>query len=332
MRRALACALVLLGATCGPAVAALPTGAPRELRTSRPADALPHPGALLEEWSLQLVDPRSQGRMAVRVKRSYDEGSGADVVMFADGLATTEELSVMPAARGALVWRGPDGELRLTRRGAGWHLRFSFTRTSGEITLRRARPGVTARLWRLGQEAWLVDRTNASLSWAAPIGTSFASGRVRIGDRELRLRRWRGSLEHRWGHLSDEWRAWEYLGTGVVHTRGGGAWIVHGMNRGDFLTGAGARDAFWLGVMAHVGARGTTFCRPRIARRRWAVSINGPFFVEVLRASCGGRRIAFRRLRDTGTSDGGSAWLRDEARAAARPRGAAWIRYAGHPF
>jgi len=315
MRRTAALTVALAALMAQPALALAP-GAPRKVRTARPDDAQPRHGALMEDWMLHLVDPRSRAHLALRVFRSPDEGSGArlDVLTGGRGLSATD-IPFSP---------------RITHRGRSWTVRFSSPSSSGEIRLGRSRPGVTAGQWQLGREAGYAE--HVTLSWSTPVATSRVSGRVRIGDRSLRLRGWRGSLEHRWGTISILWRAWDHAGTALVHARGGSAWMLQGINRRDFLTGAGARDAFWLGLLVHATPRRTTFCRPRIVRRGWLVSLDGPVAVRTITASCGRRRVRFRRIPDASVPGNSFGRLGDESRASARPRGPAWIRYAGPPL
>lgn len=315
MRRGFACVLVLLGVAAGPA-AALQPGAPRDVRTARPADAAPRSGALMEDWTVELVDPRSRAQVALRTFRSPDEGSGARLDLNHGGRTlSTDEIAFRPA---------------IVRRGRTWTIRFSSPSSEGELRLRRARPGVTAQRWRLGREAGFANRV--TLSWATPVATSHAAGSVRIGDKTVDVRGWRASLEHRWGTFSREWLAWDHLGTGLIHTRGGSAWMLQGLNRRDLLTGAGARDAFWLGLLAHVTPTRTTFCRPRIVRRNWLVSLDGPVAVASFRASCGGHSVRFRRLPGEIVLGNEFGELGEDARASARPSGAAWLRYGGHEY
>ncbi len=328
MRRAVACSFVLLGLAAEPALALQP-GAPRDLRVARPSDALPRPSARFEEWSVQYVDPRSLARAAFRVVRSPEGGSEAQLVVHDREPVLQVAFPVAPAGRGRLAWSGPEGSARVVRRRDIWTVRLAFETASGVIRLRRARPGVTARRWRLGAEAGYAKQV--SLSWSTPIVTSRVAGRIRAGDRSLRLRGWRASLEHRWGRFADDWRAWDHLSTAAVHTRGDSAWILHGMNRRDFVTGVGARDAFWLGVLVHATASRTTFCRPRIVRRGWVLGFSGPLRHERIRAACAGRHVRFRwRPAAHSAIRAGQAWFEDEARAVASPPGAAWMRYAGH--
>ena len=314
MRRAAIAALLLAVAAAEPA-AALAPGAPRHVRTARPADAAARPRALSEDWMLELVDPRSKAYVALRVFRNPDEGQGARLEMNRGGDGfVADDIAFAPA---------------IARRGGAWTIRFSSARSDGEIRLARARPGATAQRWGLGREAGYAD--HVTMSWATPVATARVMGHVRIGAQRVELGGWRGSLEHRWGTYSRNWRAWDHAGTGLVHTRGGSAWMLLGVNRRDFLTGPGARDAFWLRLLVRATPRGTSFCRPRIVRRRWLVSIDGPVAVGSFRASCGRRRIRFTRIADTALPGNSFGEFGDESRARARPAGAAWIRYAGHP-
>lgn len=45
--------------------------------------------------------------------------------------------------------------------------------------------------------------------------------------------------------------------------------MLYGLNRTDTITGPGARDAQWLGLLARINGRRMTICRARIDRRRW---------------------------------------------------------------
>jgi hypothetical protein len=314
MRRALIAALVVAAATVDSA-AALQPGAPRHVRTARAGDATPRAHALMEDWTISLVDPRSHAQVAVRLFRSPDEGNGTRVELNHGGRSlSTDDFTARPP---------------LTHRGRTWRLRFSSPTSSGEIRLRRSRPGVTAQRWQLGREAGFAK--HVTLSWATVVATSTASESVRIGDKTVNVDGWRGSLEHRWGTFSRDWRAWEHLSAGLIHTRGGSAWMLQGVNRRDFLTGAGARDGFWLGLLVHTTPSRTTFCRPRIVRRGWLpAGIDGPGAVTKVRASCGGHTVRFRRIPDTVILGSEFGPLSEDSRAAARPRGAAWLRYAGH--
>ena len=314
MRRAAIAALLL--ATAAEPAAALAPGAPRHVRTARAADVQPRTGAPAEDWTVELVDPRSKMYAALRVFRDPEQGRRARIELTRGGDGLADDYIAYPPA--------------ISRSGRAWTIRFSSETSDGEIRLARARPGVTAQRWGLGREAGYAE--HVTMSWATPVATARVSGHIRIGDQTVDLRGWRGSLEHRWGTYSRNWRAWDHASTGLIHTRGGSAWMLLGVNRRDFLTGAGARDAFWLGLLVRATADGTSFCRPRIVRRRWLVSVtDGPVAVASVSASCGRRRVRFTRIEDTALPGSSFGRLGDESRARARPAGPAWIRYAGHP-
>ena len=313
MRRGAICAVVL-ALLAADSSAALQPGAPRSVRTARAVDANPRAGALMEDWALELVDPRSRAQVALRIFHSPDEGRGARLDLnHAGRTLTTEDITSMPV---------------ITSHGRAWAISVTSPSSDGLIRLTRASPGVTAQRWRLGREAGFAEQV--TMSWSTPVATSRVTGRLRIGDKTVNLDGWRGSLEHRWGTFSRDWHAWEHLGAGIVHLRGGSAWMVQGMNRRDFLTGAGARDAFWLGLLVHATPRRTTFCRPRIVRRGWLAALAGPLAVERLTASCGRRRVRFRRIPDTVIMGNEFGEVGEDSRAGARPHGPAWLRYAGH--
>ena len=314
MRRAALAALLLAVATADTASALAP-GAPRHVRTARPADEQPRAGAPAEDWTLELVDPRSKAYAALRVFRDPNDGRRARLELRRGKDGFTDDYIVYPPA--------------ISHSGRAWTIRFSSETSDGEIRLKGARAGVTAQRWGLGREAGFAE--HVTMSWATPVATARATGHIRMGTQTVDIGGWRGSLEHRWGTYARSWHAWDHAGTGLVHTGGGSAWMLFGLNRRDYLTGAGARDAFWLGLLVRVTARGTSFCRPRIVRRPWLVSIDGPVAVERVTASCGGlRRVRFTRIDDTALPGSSFGEFGDESRARARPAGAAWIRYAGH--
>jgi hypothetical protein len=329
MRRAAAAVLAASGLVIAPGAAAqLRPGEPAHVRVARPADALPRSAARFEEWTVTLADPRSRGRITFRVVRTPDNRD-AELIVSDGRESTLAELGAHPAPRRRLAWRLQDGTASLTRRAGGWRLRVDAPLGSARVDLRRARPGVTAGRWHLGREAGAGP---LRLSWSAPVATSVVSGRVRALSRSVRLRRWRGSIEHRWGFFDHGWTAWDLETTAAVHGPGGSAWLLHGANRRDFLTGPGARDAFWLGVLVRVTRAGTRWCRPAMRRRSWLVGIDGPVAARRTRAACAGRTVRLRRLDETADYRGGINWQENTARAAAAPRGAAWIRYAARQW
>jgi hypothetical protein len=109
-----------------------------------------------------------------------------------------------------------------------------------------------------------------------------------------------------------------------VVRRHGATWFAFGLNRADTVTGPGARDAAWLGVLARATRRGVTGCRPRIFRTHWTESVDRLSWAESARLRC-------RRLHAHFTSEGRGSRLLDvyfeaagTARVGGRGRGIAW--------
>jgi hypothetical protein len=292
----------VIAAVPGAAAAALPVGSPKSLRQARAADAVAR-GAEMERWSVDFINPRTREHVTVLVfQRGPLSGRSAYGEVFDSRWAPFggTEVSVMvePASGRRLEWRGSD-LIALTRKGSLWRLRVEAAGVgTGGVTadalLRRTRAGITAGRWRL--PPWSKGRAGR-LSWALPVATSRASGRIRVGTHERNLDGWRASIEHAWASQPlwplnyDNWE------TAVVHTRRGGAWVLQGINRADYLTGPGARDAFWLGVRARVGAGAPRICRPRLDHRAWLNRI-GARTRETRTTRCGGHVVTFRNPLD----------------------------------
>jgi hypothetical protein len=319
--------LAIWALAAAPALAALP-GAPTHVRVARPADVLPRSGARFEEWTVQLVDPRSRASLTFRVLRSAD-GNDARLLLFDRGRAIPVELGAYPARGRRTAWRLARGTAALVRRGRTWRLRVDDPGATVRIALRQALPGVRAERWRLGREA---GQGALTMTWSTPVATSRASGSVRTSFGSRRLRGWRASIEHRWGFFGREWSAWDFETTAASHGRGRSAVILHGVDRTDFITGPGARDAFWLGLLVRATPRGTTWCRPRIKRTGWLVTIDGPAAAGRTVARCGRRRVTFRRTAESIEYRHGITWQENTARARSSPRGAAWLRSAGRIY
>jgi hypothetical protein len=164
---------------------------------------------------------------------------------------------------------------------------------AGRLRVRHGWNGPAAFGWQLGTGVRDSGPGAVTLSWTVPIATSSISGALLLGGtRPIEFRRWRASYEHGWGGLlfrDEQWQNWDQY---VVHgRRAGEAWLVHGLNRVDIVTGPGARDAQWLGVLARVDTR-VRVCRPRVHRRRWITTADFESFAGRLRAACGGLRFA----------------------------------------
>jgi hypothetical protein len=130
-----------------------------------------------------------------------------------------------------------------------------------------------------------------------PIARSRARGAITVGGETIRVDGWRATYEHWWGRIALWWGVYDYWDTWTVHRRGA-TWVAFGLNRPDTITGAGARDAMWLGVLARATAGGTVVCRPRIHRSKWL--LGGSFGIIPVAAGRLSARCA--RLRATFTA------------------------------
>jgi hypothetical protein len=297
MPAALSAALALTLAT--PAGAELPLGAPEVVRPARPGDAHQRPRAMTEWWELVAIGRRP--RQAVRIRMARGSRIGAvdvDVpaLRWHDRLAQ----SIDTRRRRRLTATGPEGTTRLRRVRRGWVLTMAGPIVSGRLRLTRAQPGPTALRWDLGEELRWPEWEPVDMSWSALAATSTVSGTLTVEGRRVRLRRWRGSLEHVWGRFTVDDEAWDHLNAFTIHERGGGATVAFGLNRTDTTTGAGARDAQWLGVLARVSQGRMSICRPTIHRRRWKSPNSGwQVYALTLRSRCGRERLVFRALDET---------------------------------
>ena len=284
-------------AAAAPADAARPLGAPAEVRLARAGDVHARPGAMTEWWELAAVEPRSGAAVRVRMARGH-RLDGVDVSVTSLGRHYRLAQSVDPAQTRSPTSTGIEGTTTLQRSGRAWVLTMTGPLVSGRLTLTRVRRGPTALRWRLGEELRWPRFEPVDMNWSAFVATSRVTGSLTVDGAPVRLDRWRGSLEHVWGRFTVDDRAWEFGNSWVVHQRGDGATLVFGVNRSDTMTGPGARDAQWLGVLARVRADRARVCRPTVRRRGWVGGAPSwlPYATE-LRARCRGLRIAFRRQR-----------------------------------
>jgi hypothetical protein len=327
-------ALIVLALCAVPASASAEVlRGPQDIRVARAADVLPRLSALYEEWRVTLVDPRSSSRAFFTVIRGV-EGNQAELrVTPAGQYSSMVEFGAVPTGRRKLAWKlnwdVQTGSAALRRVHGGWRLRVDGPRGKANVFLGRARPGVTARRWRLGQAS--SGDGPVHLSWSTPVATSRASGEVRAADRSARVDGWRGTVEHRWGFFRHEFDVWNYETTAVAHGARSRAWVLHGLTHNAPPPNSDAEiDARWLGVLVRVTPRGTSWCRPRIVRRVWGISNARRIAAKRTVASCGSRRLALRRAWNvpsdiTSIGDGHEQgnWA-----PASSPQGApAWIRF-----
>jgi hypothetical protein len=291
MRAVVLLAVAAVLALAGTASAAAPPGAPH-VRVARASDMADHPDVIREWWTLHLLRPGSTQDLAVTVIRSDREigvavGAGRPfVAAFAiDATATT------------LRARGTQGTLvaRLGRHSLS--MRITGPVLSGALRLDDTRRGPAALGFRFGTGFSELGPTRPpTLNWAALAATGRARGTLRLPTGSVGVHGWLGHFEHGWGRFFIVDPVWEYWDEYVVHTAGGGASIVFGMNRTDTLVDGGIpNDATWIGVMATVGARDTTVCRPAVARSGWTI-FGGTSIqhAQALTARCAGRTLRFR--------------------------------------
>jgi hypothetical protein len=276
MRRALLAA-VLLPAVSPQIASAAPLGAPDRIGLARPADHRDRPGALSEVWTVRVVDPRSKGWLEITVARELRERSVEVFGVDRAGQGVHERFTVneVKATRSRLDARGRDGGLAI--RAGGRRVALTGPLATGGLRLRRTRRGPAAYGWHLGAGDGPPPARfrPVTLNWSMAIATSTTRGALQLRDgRRFRVDGWRASYEHRWGDILLGDRAWEYWNQAVVHDRRG-AWIAYGLNRSDTVTGDGARDAQWLGVLARVRGRGARVCRPAVIRRGWRYTYPG---------------------------------------------------------
>ena len=299
MRRVAPAVLLALALALAPPAGAAPRGAPSTLRPATAADHASRPGALSEFWSLRLAAARSGAWLEITATRSPDERGvrirGAD----ASGRVIEDAFGADPAAtRRALDAASADGRLAIRRTGR--RITLAGAAAAGSVKLRGVARGPAGLGWRLGEAPRAPDFASKPItaSWSMPIATSRARGALTLRDgRRLALRGWRGSYEHGWGEILPDDEEWDFLDDVIVHGRGGRAWVLYGANRLDTVTGPGARDAQWLGLLARADHGRVRVCRPRIDRRGWLFTY--PDFTlwgTRIRARCGGISL---RVRDS---------------------------------
>jgi hypothetical protein len=296
--RSLAVAALVLAAAASTATAATPAGAPRTIGTAQPAHHIDHPSSISEWWTLRMVDPRSRDWLEIRVERDFTEtyvwlrGLHED----AGEIGANVRVDAPAATATRLDARGPDGAIAV--RAGGRRITLSG-KVRGTLRLRHAARGPAAMDWRLGESSGpgSIERRTITLNWAMLLATSTLAGRLQLDDgRRLRFRGWRASYEHGWGDMLEQDRNRDYWDQVVVHEPGGRARVAYGLNRLDTVTGPGARDAQWLGVLARAGGGTQQVCRPRVRRARWESAFSDVASWATRAAyACGGVRL---RVRD----------------------------------
>jgi hypothetical protein len=221
----------------------------------------------------------------------YVTGLGTDKVTLPFGF-TTGALSAT-ASRLAV---GPSS-VAFSRHGAA--VKLDGKDLAGGFTVRNVRGGPAALGFDLGEGRFnklVVPR--ATLNWSMPIATGVARGSVDLQGKHVDLDGWLVSYEHTWGDLIERDTAWTNWDNWLVNRRGE-TWVGFGLNRRDTVTGPGAREAMWLGLLARVDKGRVSICRPRIVRTRWLSPIN-PESATAARmvARCGTMHASFTEVTD----------------------------------
>ena len=314
-----------------PTAMAAPIGAPREVRVARAADLRPSPSARTEIWELLAVDPRTRRTLAVRLRRAPGHDEAAVSVFGGGARAHAVRLAQNPQPGASVRFSGPGGTTTLSPRS----LAMQDTQAAGRLTLQGARPGPAARGWSLGPAVRYPsgNEVPTGMSWSVPVATGVLRGEMRVEDETIRLDGWRATVEHVWGSFDLTDPAWEYWDAYTVHGRRGEAWVAFGLNRTDTVTGPGARDAQWLGVLGRVAGGRTRVCRPAVHRRRWTFPLDEHASARELRARCGRMRVTLREVRDDTFlwADDYVGFFEHADHAQASGRGIGFGRHRGHP-
>jgi hypothetical protein len=302
--------LLLALLPAGTAVAKV--GQPDVVRVSRPSEQRAYPQARTEFWELSAVNPRTREALLIELYRGEDFPS---VSLSYAKAGDPQHLDLHPdqafvgGDRRGARFTGPQGTSTAAWRGRRVQVDVSDPQASAHVVL-RGRPGPFAGRWHLGPGMRYPEERAESVvvSYDVPIGAGRLGGTVTLDGRRIQLDGWRGSWEHVWGSFMARDHNWKFWDAYTVHTRGGAAWIAFGLNRQDTVTGPGARDGQWLGVLARVGRRGTRVCRPGVHRREWSAS---PVFRDDpvphrMQARCRGLRARFTEPLD-------ATWLRANA-------------------
>lgn len=287
------CATAVLSAPPD-ALAAHDRGVP--IRPSGPASAAYVPGQLTQFWRIRAVHPRRRAVIAVTLWAGPPRQFGV-VIEGGEGAAPrVGHFAMLPStdasrARGGVRLAMPGAAVsQLTRDGDGWRLLVKSPEADADIRLTRPAAGIAAGPWRLQVQS---DGRPAIVRWATPAPLARARVRVRTPGGLTEFSGGQGYLDHTWGSVDLEQRAWHHWDLAQIATGPRSAVVLHGLNNSDELSGPGSIDGVFRGVLVRVSPRGTTACRPQVARRRWISSLDHWTFALRTRARCGGETTVF---------------------------------------
>ena len=286
--------VVVAAAATFVAVAPAAEGVP--VRAARVGDAAPRGDTVWEEWwRLHGIEPRTGRYFIIEIQtRGVPElrMSLLDPVPFT-GASGADQL--VERGNGTLL-----DVASLTRTAEGWSMVVNHRRGKARLTI-SGRPGVTAGPWRLGSQP--VGDTDpgrwerGSMSWSALVPAGRVDGQVAWDDVHYDVAGWHAYLDHTWGRFRNVDSAWDHWDRAVSHRGRGESWLLQGLEPrpGGKVVDPRPDDKLWRGILVHVTPRAITSCRPTIRRSGWDYVPAGATNPSIVRATCNGRTITFRR-------------------------------------
>lgn len=295
-RRGAWCLAVVVAAAT--VVSAAPTAEAVPIREARVGDATPRDdNTWVEWWRLHGIEPRTGRYFTIEIQtRGVPELRMAllDPGPF-KGASGADRLVKRGEGAGALL-----DVASLTRTAEGWRIVVNHLVGKAQLTI-GGRHGVTAGPWRLGRQP-VYDTDPArwergSMTWSALVPAGRVEGWVAWGDFRFDVAGWNAYLEHTWGRFRDVDGAWDHWDRAVSHRGRGESWLLQGLEPrpGRPVIDPRPNDKLWRGVLVHVTPRGVTSCQPTIRRSGWDYVPSGATNPSIVRASCNGRTITFRR-------------------------------------
>jgi hypothetical protein len=265
-------------------------------RKSRIADAIEQPGMRWESWEIRAIDPRGRRALTVRfwAKRN---GSFIALVVYRRGQKhdyTSGGGEIVSDRRpGIRLKASKYGSLSLHRGRWRLHAEFASTRGRVDLVLRDHRPGPT-----IGPLKMKDTR-----GWLSVVGLGRADGTISFLRHRFRFRNWHAVHLHEWAEWQPFGGDWVRRDLGVLWSRGRVdlVWGIEEFQSGPH--GWNPNDALWHGVLARIDG---PFSVCNAAARHGAVLPGGgPTATRGVRATCGGRSLAFRWASKIGSAPGG---------------------------
>ena len=281
-----------------------PKGAPATIRAAVASDHAAHPGSETEWWTVRLFDRGSRAWLRIEIEQDDDGSARARIVRRLTPKGYLESVylrGTLTATRQRLLLEGhPElgapGRIEVT---VGKQLGVSASSDTMNLAARiqSTAVGPAGLNFDVGTDP---AGGPARVSWTLPIAAGRATGQATMEFGTKDLQGWDASYEHGWQTFEDNQnlaRGWE---TYVVR-RGGTTTVLAGLNRADTITGTGARDAQWIGVLARARGPRLRWCHPQIRRHRWrnAGEFTHPsYYPTRIVARCGKRGVRFDDLEE----------------------------------